>query len=214
MNNDYLVKPKRANGAGVVVIHEWWGVNQQIKGVADRLAGEGYFVLAVDLYEGEITEKPEEAEEMKNAVKDEFALRRVGEAIEKLTSEGIAPERTAVWGFCFGGSVAFKSAAADLGAGAYIIYYGSMVTDDKAVLAKIQKPILGIFGGQDKAIPQLLVESFQKNLNELGKTNEIYVYPEADHAFFNEERPKYNAAVSADCWGKTFAFFKKHLKIS
>lgn len=217
MNNDYLSKPQNpplaGGGAGVVLIHEFWGVNNQIKKVADRLANEGFCALAVDLYDGKITANADEARKMKDAVlaHPEKALARVSEAINKLTKEGISKEKIAVWGFCFGGSISFKSAVADLGVGAYIIFYGSLITDDKSVLSKIQKPILAVFGGLDKSIPIALVESMEKNLDALGKINEVYIYPEADHAFFNKEQPRYSASASADVWPKALAFLRKNL---
>lgn len=219
MSNDYLSKPQNpppAGGrAGIVLIHEFWGVNNQMKGVADRLAKEGFAALAVDLYEGKIAESADEARKMKDEVlaNEVKALARVSDAVNKLTKEGISKEKIAVWGFCFGGSIAFKSAVADLGAGAYVVYYGGLITDDKNVLEKIQKPILAAFGGLDKSIPTALVESMKKNLDELGKINEVYIYLSADHAFFNEEQSRYNAAASANIWPKTLAFLKKYLKI-
>ena len=102
---------------------------------------------------------------------------------------------------------------ANLDAGAYIIYYGSMITDSEAVLKKIQKPVLGIFGAEDKSIPSTKVETMKNTLNILGKTNEIYIYPSAGHAFANEERENYNAEATSDAWEKTMAFLKKYLNI-
>ena len=205
MNNDYLSKPTNANGAGIVLIHEFWGVNQLVKNTADRLAAENFAVLAVDLYKGRVAKNVDEARLLKESVTDEHALERVREGISKLEADSIA-----VWGFCFGGSVAFKSATANPlasgVAGAYVIYYGSLITDDENVLAKIQKPILGIFGGLVAK-----VEAMRKNLDALGKINEIYIYPDADHAFANEERDSYNPTAKADALTKTFAFLQKHL---
>ncbi|OGF61637.1 hypothetical protein A2662_00045 [Candidatus Giovannonibacteria bacterium RIFCSPHIGHO2_01_FULL_45_33] len=217
MNNDYLSKPQNpppaGEGAGIVLIHEFWGVNRQIKNMADKIAGEGFAVLAVDLYKGVTAKDAEEAKKMKDEVTDEHALECVQRAILKLQEEGIAGGKIAVWGFCFGGSIAFKSAVANLDAGAYIIYYGSMITDSEAVLKKIQKPVLGIFGAEDKSIPSTKVETMKNTLNILGKTNEIYIYPSAGHAFANEERENYNAEATSDAWEKTMAFLKKYLNI-
>ena len=108
MNNDYLSKPTNANGAGIVLIHEFWGVNQLVKNTADRLAAENFAVLAVDLYKGRVAKNVDEARLLKESVTDEHALERVREGISKLEADSIA-----VWGFCFGGSVAFKSATAN-----------------------------------------------------------------------------------------------------
>lgn len=220
MNNDYLSKPRQPNGAGIVLIHEFWGVNQQIKNTADKIAreallpdGQGFAVLAVDLYEGRVAKDVDEARKMKDEVTDEHAMECIQRAIIKLQGEGIAGGKIAVWGFCFGGSIAFKAAEANLDAGAYIIYYGSMITDNKAVLEKIQKPLLGIFGGEDPGIPATKAESMKKHLDLLGKINEVYIYPGAGHAFANEERENYNAEAAKDAWEKTMAFLTKYLKI-
>lgn len=210
-NNDYLSKPAKSNGMGIVLVHEFWGVNEQINKMADRFAVEGFTVLAVDLYKGVVAKDIDDARKMKDAVTDEHALGKVREGILKLEKESVPANKIAVLGFCFGGSVAFKSAVANLSAGAYVIFYGSMITDDRSVLEKIQKPVLGIFGGADPSIPTLKVESMKKMLDILGKTNEIYIYPSAVHAFMNDERDSYNADATKDAWVKTLAFLTKYL---
>lgn len=209
--NDYIASPANPNGCGVVVIHEFWGVNGQIKKMADKFAAEGYAAVAVDLYEGQLTDDAETAKKMKESVIEERALTRIREAMTTLNESGIPDEKIAVAGFCFGGSYAFKSAVADLGANAYVIYYGSMITDDNETLKKINRPVLGIFGGTDKGIPEDKVMAMKKNLDNSGKTNEIYVYHDAGHAFANDERPSYNKAAAEDAWKKTMEFLQKYL---
>jgi len=211
MNNDYLSKPVKPNSAGVILIHEFWGVNEQIKKIAEKIAAEGYMTVAVDLYEGMVAKDVDEARRMKDSVKEENALSRIKEAMRTLQENDILKEKIAVWGFCFGGSYAFKSAVADIGAGAYIIYYGGMITEQKEILERIQKPVLGIFGGQDGGIPTTKVESMKKMLDMLGKKNEVYIYPDAGHAFANEMRESYNPAATKDAWQKSLAFLQKHL---
>ena len=107
MNNDYLAKPQNhppiGEGAGIVLIHEFWGVNQQIKNTADKIAEEGFAVLAVDLYKGVTAKDAEEAKKMKDEVTDEHALECVQRAILKLQEEGIAGGKIAVWGSGFFG---------------------------------------------------------------------------------------------------------------
>lgn len=216
MNNNYLSEPSNhppvGGGAGVILIHEFWGVNEQIKKTADKISAEGYLVLAVDLYNGKIAQNVDEAKKMKDEVTDEHALEQIRRAILELEKNGVPANKIAVWGFCFGGSIAFKSAVENLGAGAYVIYYGSMITEQKEILEKIQKPVLGIFGGQDQGIPTTKVESMKKMLDLLGKKNETYIYPNAGHAFANETRESYNPADAKDAWEKTMAFLTKYLK--
>ena len=210
-NNDYLSKPIAPNGAGVILIHEFWGVNEQIKKTADKIAGEGYTVIAVDLYKGLVAQNVDEAKKMKDEVTDEHAFGQIRHAILELEKNGISENKIVLWGFCFGGSIAFKSAVENLGAGAYVIYYGSMITEQKDVLEKIQKPVLGIFGGQDAGIPFTKVESMKKMLDTLGKKNEIYVYPDAGHAFANDTRESFNPTAAKDAWEKTMTFLTKYL---
>lgn len=196
---------------GIILIHEFWGVNGQIKKVAGRLEGESFRVIQADLYKGKIAQNVEEARAMKDAIKDDEALEVLKNCMWKLGEEGIPPEKVAIWGFCMGGSFSYLAAINGIKAGAYIIYYGSRISDDRAKLANISAPVMGVFGGLDKAIPRDLVSRFGQALEDLGKTNEIDIYDDADHAFANEERASYNAKAAKDAWQKTLAFLNKNL---
>lgn len=210
MEVGYLAKPVNPNGKGVILIHEFWGLNQQIRGVAGRLAKEGFTALAADLYEGKVTADPAEAGKLHKDLDIAKSLEILKAALSELAKLQISPSRVAIWGFCMGGRVSFEAARNNIGAGAYVIYYGR-ITDDKTVLATVQKPVLGVFGGLDKGITKDLVLSFKKALEELGKTSEIYIYDDADHAFFNEDRPVYNTKAAQDAWEKTITFLNKYL---
>jgi len=206
----YLATPTTPNGAGIIVIHEFWGLNKQIKNEADKMAAAGFTVLAIDLYEGSVAQNVDEARKLKEGVKNDETIANLKDAISYLEKSGINRKKTAIWGFCFGGGVAFKAATNGVTAGAYIVYYGR-VTDDQAVLAKIQSPLLGIFGGKDESIPQNLVERFHKTLHDLNKPHEVYIYPEAGHAFANEERERYHESSTKDAWSHTIMFLNKYL---
>ncbi len=207
----YISKPKNPNGKGIILIHEFWGVIDQIKKTADRIAREGYIVFAADLYGGKVAKSVDEARAMKDAVVDGEALLVIRDDIVELGREGIRPENIAIWGFCMGGSFAYLAAIGGIKAGAYIIYYGSRISDSKEVLRNISAPVLGIFGGADKSIPRETVKRFGEALEDLKKTNEIDIYDDAGHAFANEDRESYNEKAAKDAWQKTIDFLNKSL---
>ncbi|MDP3785118.1 MAG: dienelactone hydrolase family protein [bacterium] len=206
----FLAKPANPNGKAVILVHEFWGLNQQMKNAAGRVAKEGFLTLAVDLYEGKLTADPAEARKLKDGLAEESALENLRDAIKYSQTLGIKPEKIALWGFCMGGGFTFQAATRGVKAGAYVIYYGRIL-DDKEILANIQSPLLGIFGGLDQGIPRDLVERFHAALHDLEKPHEVYIYPEADHAFANEERPVYNEKSAKDAWSKTITFLNKYL---
>jgi carboxymethylenebutenolidase len=210
----YLARPKDAKGAlpGILVIHEWWGLNDNIRAMTRRLAGEGYQALAVDLMGGAVAENPDTAMKQVNAVMQNRAAaeENLRDAYAFLEKKG-AP-KIGVIGWCFGGgwSLATAMLLPDK-IDAAVIYYGRVETDE-AKLSPVRAPILGLFGGKDKGIPVEGVRAFEKALKELGKNAEIHVYEDADHAFANASGGNYNAEAAKDAWQRTTAFLGKHLK--
>ncbi len=208
----YLSGPREGDDFAVIVIHEWWGLNDNIRAMADRLAGEGYLALAVDLYEGESASDREGASRLARAAGERTA--RVEDNLRQAIAflEGRGAKRIGVIGWCFGGGWSLKTG---LLAGdrvqAVVVYYGR-VTSDKESLASLSAPVLGIFGGQDTGIPVDGVRAFEAALAGLGKPAEIHVYPEAGHAFANPSGTRYREADAEDAWAKTLAFFAKHLR--
>jgi carboxymethylenebutenolidase len=195
----------------IIVIHEWWGLNDNVRAMAERLAGEGYMVLAVDLYAGQSASTPAEARQlMLEVVEDpEPARENIKAAYTFLETAG-AP-RIASLGWCFGGGWSLNTAqlfADELDAS--VIYYGQ-VTDDEARLAPIDAPILGLFGAEDSGIKVESVEAFRQALQRLGKEHEIHIYPGAGHAFANPTGQSYNEKAAADAWQKTVDFLARHL---
>ena len=195
----------------IIVIHEWWGLNDNVRAMADRIAGEGYMVLAVDLYNGKTASSPGEARVMMlEVVEDpERARENIRGAYEFLVTAG-AP-RVGSLGWCFGGGWSLNTAQLfpdDLDAS--VIYYGQ-VTDDEDKLRPINVPILGLFGAEDAGIPVESVEAFRTALQRLRKEHEIHVYPGAGHAFANPTGKNYNADAATDAWNKTIEFLNRHL---
>src|SRR5919112_1817971 len=198
----------------VVMIHENRGQNDNIKDTADLLSRQGYVVLAVDLFEGEVTADPNRAMELSSAVRNNpgIAIENMKSAVRYLTSlENVNGSRIASLGWCFGGGQSLQLAlnSEDHPLAATIIYYGNLVNDTQA-LSKIKWPVLGIFGDQDQSIPVDSVMQFQQALNEIGVTNEIYIYPGVGHAFANPSGDNYAPQETADAWKKTLAFLDKY----
>jgi carboxymethylenebutenolidase len=196
----------------VIVIQEWWGLNDNIRAMARRLAGEGYAALAVDLYEGRLATTADEAKAaMQQAMaRPERLLENLRQAHRWLRENAQAP-RVGVVGWCFGGGWSLETALALGGEiDAAVVYYGRPVTDAKE-LAKLEAPLLGLYGGADQGIPLADVKLMEKQLAELGKPAEIVVYEGADHAFANPSGTRYEARAAEDAWRRTTAFFARHL---
>lgn len=223
----YLVYPDTQNETGtsgqeqprklpaVVMIHEWWGLNDNIKDMADELASEGYVVLAADLYNGEVATTPDKAMQLVGTVREnpEQAISNLQSAVQYLASlPNVNSSRIASLGWCFGGGQSLQLAlnSEQNPLAATVIYYGNLVNDTNE-LSKINWPVLGIFGDQDQSIPVESVNAFEQALNETGITNEIYIYPGVGHAFANPSGDNYAPAETVDAWEKTLAFLKKYV---
>ncbi|MCC2647931.1 MAG: uncharacterized protein K0S67_53 [Nitrososphaeraceae archaeon] len=199
----------------VVMIHEWWGLNDNIKDMADELASEGYVVLAADLYNGEVATTPDKAMQLVGTVREnpEQAISNLQSAVQYLASlPNVNSSRIASLGWCFGGGQSLQLAlnSEQNPLAATVIYYGNLVNDTNE-LSKINWPVLGIFGDQDQSIPVESVNAFEQALNETGITNEIYIYPGVGHAFANPSGDNYAPAETVDAWEKTLAFLKKYV---
>jgi carboxymethylenebutenolidase len=196
----------------IIVIHEWWGLNDNVRAMADRLAGEGYIVLAVDLFGGETAGTPEEARRLMLGVVEnpEPANDNIRQAYEFVHTTGGAP-RVASLGWCFGGGWSLNTAMLfPDNLDAAVIYYGQ-VTDDEDKLLPVNASILGLFGEKDRAIPADSVERFEAALERLRKDYEIHIYPGAEHAFANPTGRHYDAAAAEDAWARTLDFLGRHL---
>jgi carboxymethylenebutenolidase len=197
---------------GLIVVHEWWGLNDGVRAMADRIAAEGYIVLAVDLFAGKTAQYPPDARElMLDALqRPELAEANLRQAYEFIRDTGGAP-RIGTLGWCFGGAWSLNTALMfpdDLDAA--VIYYGQVPSDEEK-LAPLNVPILGLFAENDRGVPVESVRSFQKALENLGKDYEIEIYPNVGHAFANPSGTSYNAEVAGQAWERTTAFLRDHL---
>ena len=197
----------------IMVIHEWWGLNDWVKEQAAKLSSEGYVTLTVDLYRGKVATTPEMAHEIMRGVPEDRAKRDLHAAFEFLASQpNVKKDRIGAIGWCMGGGYALDVALQEPTLAAAVINYGHLATDPEA-LKKINAPILGSFGGQDHGIPPEDVRKFEQALKQLGKKVEIKIYPDAGHAFENpNNKAGYRADDAADAWNRTIRFFAEYLR--
>jgi carboxymethylenebutenolidase len=211
-----MALPESQGGAalpGVILIHEWWGLNDNIKTTARRLAGEGYRVLAVDLYKGRVATTGDLAQQyMADAVANpEQSMTNIRSASAFLRENHDAPN-LAVMGWCFGGGQAANAMVAmPASVDATVIYYGNLPTD-RAALAAVESPVLAFFGSADAGIPVDGVRAFESTMNELGKDVDVTIYEGAGHAFANPSGQSYDDAAASDAWMKTLQFLEANLK--
>ncbi|MGL5792891.1 MAG: dienelactone hydrolase family protein [Waterburya sp.] len=199
---------------GIIALHEWWGLNENIKAMTRRLAGEGYQVLAVDLYNGQIAQTPQKATQLVlQATGNPLGTEaNITKAYNYLTTEKKAP-KVATIGWCFGGSWSLKTALIfpeELDAA--VIYYGSEVgSATSKEVSTLKMPILGIVGATDETIPVKTVEKFQSTLEKLGKKAKFHIYDNAGHAFANPSGKNYVPEAAEEAWEETTEFLEEHL---
>jgi carboxymethylenebutenolidase len=197
----------------IVVIHEWWGLNDWVKEEASKLSDQGYVTLAIDLYRGQVAKTPEEAHELMRGVPEDRANKDLLAASSYLrTLKNVKADKVGTIGWCMGGGYALDLAISDPKLAAAVINYGHLATEPDT-LKKINAPILGLFGGKDRGIPVDSVQKFAAELKQQGKTVDVTVYPDAGHAFENpNNKDGYRPQDAADAWKRQVDFFAKYLK--
>lgn len=209
----YPTAPGKKPLPGVVAIHEFWGLNDNIRATARRLAGEGYTVLAVDLYGGKSATDPDSARQLMQAAmaNPNAALANIHAANMHLRSTRHAP-KVAVIGWCFGGTWSLRAALLDPDhVDAAVVYYGQPDLDLNH-LSQLRAPLLGLYGSADQGIPVEKVRGMQGILDSLGKKVTIKIYDGAKHAFANPSGASYDPAAAEDAWQLTTEFLAKNLK--
>lgn len=209
----YLATPEAgAKGPAVVVIQEWWGLVDHIRDVVDRFAKEGFVAIAPDLYHGKTTKSPDDAGKMLMELDAERAVREIAAAGAYVTSlPECSSSKYAVIGFCMGGALAQYTATQDAEhVGAAASFYGGFkkVSPD---WEKLSAPILLVYGEKDQGVPAEHGKALKAKLDELGKSADLQIYPDADHAFFNDQRPNYKPDAAADAWRRTLELFRRSL---
>jgi carboxymethylenebutenolidase len=209
----YLARPK-ADGKypAVVVIQEWWGLDDHIKSVTERFAGQGFAALAPDLYRGKVAKEPSEAQKLVMQVQMDQAIKDIQGAVNYLVGQDyVSPKKAGVVGFCYGGGIAMRMSYTGKDIGAVVVFYGAGVDPSDDDLKNVSAPLLGLYGGKDQSIPQDKIKMWEAKLKEFGKTNEMVIYPDAGHAFLNDTRPSYSKEAATDGWARALAWFKKYL---
>ena len=208
----YLSAPESGRGPGVVVIQEWWGLVPHIKDVCDRFAREGFTALAPDLYHGDVARSPDEAGKLMMALDIDRAEKDLRGAVEYLVAhEATEGARVGTVGFCMGGVLSLYAASKNEQVAACVIFYG-IHPKVNPPLENLRAPVLGLYAERDKSVPPEAVHQLEARLKELGKSVEMHIYPDTDHAFFNDTRPGvYDATAAADAWRRTIEFLRRHL---
>ena len=198
---------------GLIVIHEWWGLNDWVKEQGSKLADQGYVALVVDLYRGKVATTPDEAHQIMRGVPEDRAKRDLHAAFEFLASQpNVRKDRIGAIGWCMGGGYALDVALQESTLAADVVNYGHLATDPEA-LKKINAPILGLFGAQDKGITPDDVHKFAEGMQRLGKKIDVKIYDDAGHAFENpNNKDGYRSADAADAWQRTVNFLAANLK--
>jgi carboxymethylenebutenolidase len=207
----YLARPQGDEAKpAIVVIQEWWGLNDHIKDVANRFAGEGFVALAPDLYHGVVATEPDEARKLVMELDMAQAVKEIQRGIDFLQEQSyVVGPKVGVVGFCMGGGLALQTALAEADLGAAVAFYGRPLAPDQA--GQVKAPVLGLYGAEDQGIPVADVEAMDTALKEAGVESEVQVYEGAGHAFFNDTAPSYNADAAKDAWPRTLDWFRKHL---
>lgn len=206
----YLAKPGRSNAPGMIVIQEWWGLQDQIKGICDRLARSGYEALAPDLYAGTVVPYHDEAAANREMTSLNFldaTDQVVRGAAQYLKKSGA---KVGIVGFCMGGAVSILGACRIPELSVAVPFYG-IPPEQVAKPADVMVPLQGHFSNTDAFFTPKAVDAFEAGLKAAGKTFEIYRY-DASHAFMNEQRPTVHDRAAAElAWSRMLAFLSKHL---
>lgn len=207
----YLALPG-GPGPGVIVIQEWWGLVPHIKKIADRFAREGLVALAPDLYHGQTTTSPDQAGKLMMALRIDEAEKDLRGAVEYLRTHPSNPHsKVGTVGFCMGGALSLFAASKNPDVDACVVFYGGHphVNPD---LETLRAPVLGLYAEKDSFVTPQSVRDLEARLKALGKRAEMHIYPGAQHAFFNDERPEvYDRKAAEDAWDRAVKFFKREL---
>ena len=208
----------KPNLPALIVIQEWWGLNDDIQQRTREFAQHGFYALAVDLYDGQATDDPAKAKELHDKITDDGCLLRLKTGVdlleEEVTNGVVDPKRIASIGWCMGGQQSLLLSLADQRIRATVIFYGGLVTDSEK-LKNLQGPVLGVFGNNDKGPSPASVNAFEDGLKKAGvKDVTIYRYDGVGHAFASKAATKlglYNEEKAKDAWAKTYAWLTEKL---
>lgn len=199
---------------GVVVIQEWWGLNDHIKDVTERLARQGYYAVAPDLYRGHTAAEPDQARKLAMEMDRDRAIADIQGAIDHLRArQDVKPHVVGVVGFCMGGGLAGWMSIRGMGVGAVVVFYGGGFFLDEQQAFQVNAPILAIYGEEDRSIPLDRVKETEEALNAANQINEFHIFPGVGHAFFNDARESsYDEEAAQKAWELTLEWFETYLR--
>ena len=214
----YLAQPvdPPSDLPGLIVIPDWWGVNETLNAMTRRFAAEGYAALAVDLYDGQVAETRDEARTLLRAAnKNPNRLQQNLVAAHSYLSDELDEPTVGSLGYCWGGTWSLRLALAlPTQLDAVVIYYGGQLVTDRDQLAPLQMPIQGHFGELDTRPSPETVREFEAALDDLGKTSQIYIYEGAEHAFASPSGTRYHIDAADLAWERTIDFLNQHLQVN
>lgn len=207
----HVARPENEATAAVVLIQEWWGINDHIRDIAGRYANEGYLCVAPDLFRGKLAKDSEEAAELMHSLSNEDGLETIREAIAEVKAK-YHVQKIGITGYCMGGTFALRAACEINELAAAAPFYGDIPEEE--VLKKLSVPTLFIAGKRDAWINPEKVNQLIEAARKYNLPVEVVTY-DADHAFFNDTRPEvYDAEAAADAWKRVLDLFRKHLAIA
>lgn len=212
----YISRPSGlAQRAVVIVLHEWWGLTDHSKDVANRFAQSGYVAIAPDLYSRlgyQVTDDPNQAAKIMNMLSSQAVLRDLNKTVSFLkNSEYVDPNKICVVGFSMGATFALMMASHNSDIKAVVPFYGKVPPIE--TLNYLVCPVLYHYGGKDDWVTQQEVDRLKSGLTQYGKDGQIYIYPESQHGFFNDARPEsYNDIDAKQAWQRTIQFLEGHLR--
>jgi carboxymethylenebutenolidase len=205
----YVALPETSeNTRAVILIHEWWGLNDHVKDIANRYADEGFVAIAPDLYRGRIATNPEDASKMMHALAIDDGLNTIESAMNK-ARENYGISHFGISGYCMGGTFALQAACELEGISASAPFYGDIPEEE--VLANLKSPVVFVSGTRDGWITPEKVAQLEEAASKYELPVDSVKY-DADHAFFNDTRPEvYNETAAKDAWSKVIGFFNDNL---
>ena len=210
----YLAEPEgKGPFPAIVVIHEWWGLNDWVKGNAEYFANQGYVALALDLYRGQVATSSDEAHELMRGVPEDRAARDLKAAAAFLKAQAnVKDDRIGSIGWCMGGGYSLATAINVSYLAACVMCYGRVVTESEEI-NRIACPVLGIFAEDDRGIPPSIVKEFEEASSKEGKDVHTIIYPKVGHAFMNpNNKGGYQESTAREAWKEILSFFEKKLK--
>jgi carboxymethylenebutenolidase len=207
----HVARPENDPAAGVVLIHEWWGINDHMRDLAGRYANEGYLCIAPDLYRGKVAKNTEEAAKLMQSLAIDDGLETIGATIAEAKSS-YKVQKFGITGYCMGGTFALRAACEISELAAAAPFYGDI--PEESVLSQLKAPTLFIAGTRDAWINPEKVKQLIEAARKYELPVEVVSY-DADHAFFNNTRPEvYDAEAAADAWRRVLELFRKHLAVA